>query len=265
MSDAQQTAATEQRPILELREIVRTFRQGEGALHILRGASLQIRPGEIVALIGPSGAGKSTLLHIAGLLERPDSGLVLLGGIDCVDLPDRDRTQMRRSELGFVYQAHNLLPEFNALENVAMPELIAGEKKQAAYAEATRLLSLLGLGDRLLHLPTELSGGEQQRVAIARALANRPRVLLADEPTGNLDPKTSKLVFDELIGLVRHEGLAALIATHNMDLAARMDRALVLHEGKLVEGRPAPAPNVAPDTPAADPQNSEDPPRAPFA
>jgi lipoprotein-releasing system ATP-binding protein len=232
MSDA------DMRPVLELRDITRSFRQGENALHILRGASLKIMPGEIVALIGPSGAGKSTLLHIAGLLERPDAGLVLLGGIDCVGLPDRDRTALRRSELGFVYQAHNLLPEFNALENVAMPELIAGEDKRAAQAEATRLLSLLGLGERLLHRPTELSGGEQQRVAIARALANRPRMLLADEPTGNLDPKTSKLVFDELIGLVKHEGLSALIATHNLDLAAKMDRALVLHEGQLVEGKP---------------------------
>jgi lipoprotein-releasing system ATP-binding protein len=228
-----------------------------------------VRPGEIVALIGPSGAGKSTLLHIAGLLERPDSGLVLLGGVDCVDLPDRERTYLRRAELGFVYQAHNLLPEFNALENVAMPELIAGAAKQDAFREATRLLTLLGLGERLLHRPTELSGGEQQRVAIARALANRPRVLLADEPTGNLDPKTSKLVFDELIGLVRHEGLAALIATHNLDLAAKMDRALVLHEGKLIEARPSSAKKPTPKTPAADPDASDeddlDPPRAPFA
>jgi len=254
----------EQRPILELRDITRSFREGEGALRILRGASLQIRPGEIVALIGPSGAGKSTLLHIAGLLERPDEGMVLLGGIDCVDLPDRERTYMRRAELGFVYQAHNLLPEFNALENVAMPELIAGTPKQDAFAEATRLLTLLGLGERLLHLPTELSGGEQQRVAIARALANHPRVLLADEPTGNLDPKTSKMVFDELIQLVRREGLAALIATHNLDLAAKMDRALVLHEGKLVEGRPAQA-KPAIKTPTADPDEDQDPPRAPFA
>lgn len=253
------------RPVLELRDITRSFREGEGALRILRGASLQIRPGEIVALIGPSGAGKSTLLHIAGLLERPDAGMVLMGGIDCVDLPDRDRTYLRRSELGFVYQAHNLLPEFNALENVAMPELIAGTPKQEAYAEATRLLTLLGLGERLLHRPTELSGGEQQRVAIARALANHPRVLLADEPTGNLDPKTSKLVFDELISLVRREGLAALIATHNLDLAAKMDRALVLHEGRLVEGRPKPQQSLTPKKDAADPEKPEDPPRAPYA
>lgn len=257
--------SVEQRPILELRDITRSFREGEGALRILRGASLQIRPGEIVALIGPSGAGKSTLLHIAGLLERPDEGMVLLGGIDCVDLPDRERTYMRRAELGFVYQAHNLLPEFNALENVAMPELIAGTPKQDAFAEATRLLTLLGLGERLLHLPTELSGGEQQRVAIARALANHPRVLLADEPTGNLDPKTSKLVFDELIQLVRREGLAALIATHNLDLAAKMDRALVLHEGKLVEGRPKPQQPLTPKKETADPEKPQDPPRAPYA
>ncbi len=228
-------------PILELREVVRSFEQGVGMLRILRGASLKVYPGEIIALIGPSGAGKSTLLHIAGLLEAPDAGLVILGGRDCVDLSDRERTRMRRAELGFVYQAHNLLPEFNALENVALPELIAGESKHDANAEAERLLNVLGLGERLTHRPAELSGGEQQRVAIARALANHPRVLLADEPTGNLDPKTARLVFDELIDLVRTENLAAIIATHNLDLAARMDRVLVLHEGKLVEGRPADA------------------------
>ena len=238
MSDAH----SDVRPILELREIVRSFKQGEAMLRILRGASLKVYPGEIIALIGPSGAGKSTLLHIAGLLEAPDAGLVILGGRDCVALSDRERTRMRRAELGFVYQAHNLLPEFNALENVALPELIAGKKKRDANKEAKRLLSLLGLGQRLTHRPAELSGGEQQRVAMARALANRPRVLLADEPTGNLDPKTAKLVFDELIELVRRENLAALIATHNLDLAAKMDRVVVLHEGKLVEGRPVGGP-----------------------
>ena len=257
MSDA---THDEQRPIIELRDIERTFHQGENSLRVLRGASLKVHPGEIVALIGPSGAGKSTLLHIAGLLEQPDDGMMLLGGIDCVDLPDRDRTNLRRSELGFVYQAHNLLPEFNAVENVALPELIAGKDRRTAYAEANRLLTLLGLGERLIHLPTELSGGEQQRVAIARALANKPRVLLADEPTGNLDPKTSKLVFDELIGLVRHEKLAAIIATHNLDLAAKMDRAVVLHEGKLVEGKP-----TQPQQPPPRESDESEPPRAPFA
>jgi len=226
-------------PILELKDITHSFGEGESELHILRGANLTIRPGEIVALIGPSGAGKSTLLHIAGLLETPTGGQVVLGGRPCEDLLDKDRTAMRRTKLGFVYQAHNLLPEFDALENVALPQQIAGRHRGDAEDEAMRLLSLLGLGDRLDHLPTELSGGEQQRVAIARALANKPGLLLADEPTGNLDPKTAKMVFDELIALVRKEKLAALIATHNMDLAAKMDRAIVLHEGKLVEGRPA--------------------------
>jgi len=262
MSDA--APKNENRPILELRDISRSFREGEGALNVLRGAGLEVRPGEIIALIGPSGAGKSTLLHIAGLLEKPDSGMVLLGGIDCVGLPDRERTSLRRAELGFVYQAHNLLPEFNALENVALPELIAGKDKREAYAEATRLLTLLGLGERLIHLPTELSGGEQQRVAIARALANKPRVLLADEPTGNLDPKTSKLVFDELIGLVRHENLAAIIATHNLDLAAKMDRALVLHEGKLVKGKPTQPAQALPRV-KSETDDEDEPPRAPFA
>ncbi len=228
-------------PILELREIVRSFGEGQSVLRILRGASLAIRPGEVVALIGPSGAGKSTLLHTAGLLESPDAGMVILGGRDCADLNDKERTEIRRNELGFVYQAHNLLPEFDALENVALPERIAGASKAEANAEAVRLLTMMGLGERLDHRPTELSGGEQQRVAIARALANKPRLLLADEPTGNLDPKTAKLVFDELIALVRRENLAALIATHNLDLAAKMDRAVVLHEGRLVEGRPTAA------------------------
>lgn len=249
-----------QPPILELRELSHSFRQGDAALHVLRGASLQVRPGEVVALIGPSGAGKSTLLHIAGLLERPASGLVVVGGQDCVDLGDKERTKIRRAELGFVYQAHNLLPEFSALENVMLPQRIAGVPKKDAAAEAERLLTMLGLGERLTHLPSELSGGEQQRVAIARGLANKPRLLLADEPTGNLDPKTAKLVFDELISLVRHENLAAVIATHNLDLAAKMDRAVVLHEGKLVDGRPAPAdmqqssPAPRPATPPSSPQ-----------
>ncbi len=248
-------------PILELRELSHSFTQGDVALHILRGASLTVRPGEVVALIGPSGAGKSTLLHIAGLLERPASGLVVVGGQDCVDLGDRERTKIRRAELGFVYQAHNLLPEFTALENVALPQRIAGVGKKPASEEATRLLSMLGLGARLKHLPSELSGGEQQRVAIARALANKPRLLLADEPTGNLDPKTAKLVFDELISLVRHENLAAVVATHNLDLATRMDRAVVLHEGKLVEagaqGAQPPQGVAAPHAPTAAPQSPQ--------
>jgi lipoprotein-releasing system ATP-binding protein len=194
-------------------------------------------PGELVALVGQSGTGKSSLLHMAGLLEAPSSGTVHIAGREASALPDAERTQLRRDTIGFVYQAHHLLPEFTALENVAMPLRIAGRSRAAAEAEAARLLTQLGLAQRLTHRPAQLSGGEQQRVAIARALANKPRLLLADEPTGNLDPRTSGGVFDALVELVRAEGLAALIATHNHELAAKMDRALIFENGRLVEGR----------------------------
>lgn len=223
-------------PLLELRNIARVFGNGPTELVVFRGLSLSVRPGELVALVGPSGAGKSSLLHIAGLLEAPSSGAVLFNGRDCAGIADAERTRIRREMLGFVYQYHHLLPEFSAVENVMMPQRIAGVPRAAAHAEAARLLALLGLGRRLDHWPGQLSGGEQQRVAIARALANKPRLLLADEPTGNLDPRTAQGVFEALTALVRNEGLAALVATHNLQLASRMDRALVLHEGRLIDG-----------------------------
>ena len=218
---------------LALSRVTRTYPEGEGELVVFRDVSLQIVPGELVALVGPSGAGKSSLLHMAGLLEAPTSGQVFIAGRAVGSLPDSERTRLRRDTIGFVYQAHHLLPEFTALENVVMPQLIAGRPRRAAEEEAKRLLSGLGLGERLTHRPAQLSGGEQQRVAVARALANGPRLLLADEPTGNLDPGTSGGVFDALVALVRAEGLAALIATHNRELAAKMDRALTLDKGRL--------------------------------
>jgi len=221
---------------LELRNIVRIFREGEGELEIFRDANAVLVPGEIVALVGPSGAGKSSLLHIAGLLEAPTSGEIVIGGVAVAGLSDGERTAIRRDTIGFVYQAHHLLPEFSALENVVIPQMIAGVSRKVAAVEAERLLTVMGLEGRLSHRPAQLSGGEQQRVAIARALANHPRILLADEPTGNLDPKTANGVFEALVELVRSEGVAALIATHNLQLAAKMDRALVLHEGKLIDG-----------------------------
>jgi lipoprotein-releasing system ATP-binding protein len=222
-------------PALELRNVVRTYRQAGALLPVLRGASLTLRAGEIVALVGPSGAGKSTLLHMAGLLERPDEGLILLGARDCGDMSDRERTAMRRAQLGFVYQFHHLLPEFSALENVMLPQMIAGVSRSAARARARELLALVGLAQRADHRPARLSGGEQQRVAIIRALANSPRVLLGDEPTGNLDIHTAEDVMAGLIDLVRRTGLAALVATHNLALAAAMDRILSLEEGVVVE------------------------------
>jgi len=223
-------------PALKLDAVERHFPQaGREALHVLTGADLAIRAGEIVALVAPSGAGKSTLLHVAGLLDRPDGGRVLIGGRDAGALAERDRTAIRRTEIGFVYQFHHLLPEFTAEENVALPQLAAGKSRAEASAEALRLLTLMGLAERADHRPAELSGGEQQRVAICRAVANAPRLLLADEPTGNLDPATSDRVFDALLALVRGEGLAALIATHNMDLAARMDRVVRLDAGRITE------------------------------
>ena len=222
--------------ILRLENITRHYKEGEGLLEVFSGLSLSIRAGEIVALVGPSGSGKSSLLHIAGLLEAPTSGEIIIEGTATSTLPDAERTAIRRDRMGFVYQAHHLLPEFDALENVVLPQMIAGRAKAEAAKEATRLLETLGLGQRLSHRPAQLSGGEQQRVAIARALANRPRLLLADEPTGNLDPKTSGGVFDALIAITRAQGLAALIATHNFELAGRMDRVLMLHQGRLIEG-----------------------------
>lgn len=220
---------------LVLAGINRSFREGEGKLDILIDANLALHPGELVALVAPSGAGKSTLLHIAGLLERPDSGEVYVGGRACGAMDDADRTRMRRTELGFVYQFHHLLPEFTALENLVIPQLIRGLDKREAEERGRQLLDYMRLGNRASHRPSELSGGEQQRVAIARAVANAPRILLADEPTGNLDPGTAGYVFDALVALVRASGLAALIATHNMELAGRMDRRITLRDQQIIE------------------------------
>jgi len=220
-------------PALQLRAVQRTYHQGGVDLHVLRGAELTVAPGEIVALVGPSGAGKSTFLHIAGLLERPDAGEVRFNGRDCGSLDDDRRTELRRSCLGFVYQFHHLLPDFSAAENVIIPQMIAGKSRSEARIRAVALLESLGLGARADHRPGQLSGGEQQRVAIARALANNPAVLLADEPTGNLDPNTSEEVFAQLVKLARDHGLAAIIATHNPALASRMDRTVRLEHGLL--------------------------------
>jgi lipoprotein-releasing system ATP-binding protein len=225
--------------VLQLENLERTFHQAGRAISVLKGASAALYPGEAVALVGPSGAGKSTLLHIAGLLETPDSGHVFINGRDCARMSDDERTRVRRAEMGFVYQFHQLLPEFSAIENVMIPQLIQGRSKSKAQARAAELLSGLGLAERLDHRPAELSGGEQQRTAIGRALANAPRLLLADEPTGNLDPYTSGHVFGELIALIEHTGVAALIATHNLELARRMHRVLRMDSGVLVEMHPS--------------------------
>jgi lipoprotein-releasing system ATP-binding protein len=219
---------------LELRGVLRTYRSGGGALPVLRGVDLLLRAGEIVALVAPSGAGKSTLLHLAGLLEKPDGGRVLVDGRDAGGLSDAQRTAVRRDSIGFVYQFHHLLAEFTALENVVLPQMIAGTPRRAAERRAAKLLAAFGLGERLKHPPGRLSGGEQQRVAIARALANAPKLLLADEPTGNLDVATASVVFEELLVNVRQHGVAALVATHNPDLAARMDRTVTLRDGVVV-------------------------------
>jgi lipoprotein-releasing system ATP-binding protein len=220
---------------LVLRDEHRTYTSEAGDLRVLRGVDLTLRAGEIVALIAPSGVGKSTLLHIAGLLDRPDRGAVLVEGKDAASLSDNARTAVRRDTIGYVYQFHHLLAEFTALENVALPQMIAGKRVRDAEKQAAVLLGAFGLGGRLQHLPGKLSGGEQQRVAIARALANKPRVLLADEPTGNLDVETAETVFAELTARVRDVGVAALIATHNPDLAGRMDRIVRILDGKIVE------------------------------
>ena len=220
---------------LVLHDVHRTYSTEAGELSVLRGIDLTLRAGEIVALVAPSGVGKSTLLHIAGLLDRPTHGNVLIEGKDAGNLPDNARTAIRRDTIGFVYQFHHLLAEFTALENVALPQMIAGRGRREAERRAASLLGVFGLGDRLQHLPGKLSGGEQQRVAIARALANQPKVLLADEPTGNLDVATAETVFAELTARVKDVGVAALIATHNPELAARMDRTVRIRDGKLFE------------------------------
>ena len=221
------------KPVLQTKGLKRSFTQGDVTIHVLRGVDLAVEPGEIVALLGPSGSGKSTLLQAVGLLEGGFEGSINLGGEEAASLDDDGRTRLRRELLGFVYQFHHLLPEFNAMENVLLPQLVLGLEPAPARERAEQLLTTLGLGQRLDHRPSKLSGGEQQRVAVARALANRPPLILADEPTGNLDEKTADTVFAEFIGLVRGEGSAALVATHNERLAARMDRVVRLHEGLL--------------------------------
>ena len=225
-------------PVLELIGIDRVYRTAAGELPVLKGTDLRLNAGELVGLVGPSGSGKSTLLHTAGLLERPEGGKVMLDGIDCLSLDDKGRTAIRRSKIGFVYQFHHLLPEFNAADNIAMPLMIAGVKKKAAREKADSLLEIMGLADRGHHQPGQMSGGEQQRVAIARALANDPRLVIADEPTGNLDPVTTERVFATLIKMVKNEGAAVLVATHNFALTQHMDRVLTLQDGKLVDYKP---------------------------
>ena len=217
--------------VLELKGVQRVYSQADSRLEVLKGVDLSISRGELVALVGPSGAGKSTLLHVAGLLEYPDGGDVTIAGSSCAGLPDDSRTALRRTQIGFIYQFHHLLPEFSALENVMIPRMVAGEGRRAARTKASELIEAVGLTSRATHRPAKLSGGEQQRVAIARALANAPSVLLADEPTGNLDGNTADTVFGLLEGLVRKTGLGALVATHNLDLARRMDRVLRLEDG----------------------------------
>jgi len=225
-------------PVLSVRGLTRTYVTGSGELTVLKGVDLDVAPGQLVGLIGPSGSGKSSLLHAAGLLERPTEGVVRIDGEEVGSLDERTRTRLRLFKIGFVYQFHHLLPEFDARDNVALPMRIAGVGEAQARARAAEILSALGLGQRLTHQPAQMSGGEQQRVAIARALANQPRLLLADEPTGNLDPATSQAVFDDLRARVKATGVAALIATHNMELAGHMDRVFALRDGHLEE-RPA--------------------------
>jgi lipoprotein-releasing system ATP-binding protein len=221
--------------VLSLRGLTRTYQLGDSTLAVLRGIDFDLYPGEIVGLIGPSGSGKSSLLHAAGLLEKPTGGQVFIRGRDCTNLWSGQRTRLRLGQIGFIYQFHHLLPEFSALDNVALPQMVAGVSKKKARAKAEDLLDHLGLGERIHHQPGQLSGGERQRVAIARALANDPRVILADEPTGNLDPTTSGQVFQSLYALARETGVAALIATHNLELTKYMDRVFALKDGVLVE------------------------------
>ena len=225
-------------PVLSVRNVTRTYDTATGGLTVLKGVDLDVMPGEVVGLIGPSGSGKSSLLHAAGLLERPTSGEIRIDGADVGGLDERARTHIRLASIGFVYQFHHLLAEFDARDNVALPLRIAGVGTAQARERAAHVLTALGLGERLTHQPAQMSGGEQQRVAVARALANRPRLLLADEPTGNLDPATSQTVFEALHRLVKETGVAALIATHNMELAGHMDRVFALKDGHLEE-RPA--------------------------
>ena len=221
--------------VLELRNIVREYKSQAGVLSVLSGADLVLNPGELVGLVGPSGSGKSTLLHTAGLLEQPEGGQVFLEGEDCLALNDAGRTRLRREKLGFVYQFHHLLPEFNARDNVAMPLMVGGMPRNKAREKADLILADMGLSERLTHQPGQMSGGEQQRVAIARALVNDPRLVIADEPTGNLDPATTERVFESLIRMARNEGAAVLVATHNMSLTQHMNRVLTLADGKLTD------------------------------
>jgi lipoprotein-releasing system ATP-binding protein len=233
--EASPSTSSEQRPLVFLHEVSRRFRQGDSTLDILKGAELAVWPGQTVALVAPSGAGKSTLLHLAGLLEHADGGEVYIDSVATAHMSDAARTRIRRADIGFVYQFHHLLPEFSAVENVMMPQMIRGLQRAEAQARAIELLSYLGLKERLTHRPAELSGGEQQRVAIARAVANAPRILLADEPTGNLDVRTAERVFATLDQLVRASGLAAVVATHNLDIAGKMDRRVTIRDGVVVE------------------------------
>ena len=230
-------------PVLSLKGVTRHYKSGDRELNVLRGVDLDLHPGEMTGLIGPSGSGKSTLLHVAGLLEQPDSGEVLFNGKDALKMSDRDRTVVRRLQIGFVYQFHHLLPELNAVDNVASPLMINGMSRSKARQRGAELLRQMGLNERDHHRPGQLSGGEQQRVAIARSLANKPKVLIADEPTGNLDPNTSRVVFQNLFDIARQEGVAVLVATHNVELTTFIDRVLTLHEGQL-----APAPKATGDS-----------------
>ncbi len=229
-------------PVLSLQSVRHAYKTAAGSLEVLKGANLDLHPGEIVGLVGPSGSGKSTLLHAAGLLERPDGGAVIMEGVDCLSLSDRQRTLIRRTRLGFVYQFHHLLPEFNARDNVAAPLFLAGVNRTKARAEAERLLGIMGLSERMTHQPAQLSGGEQQRVAIARALANSPRVLIADEPTGNLDPGTTERVFKQLFEIARAEQVAVLTATHNLALMDYMDRVVTIQDGLVTAYLPGGVP-----------------------
>ena len=238
MSDTEAAAGPDEDvPVVYLHDVSRRYKQGEVTLTILDGAKLALWPGQSVALVAPSGAGKSTLLHLAGLLEHADGGEIYLDGAPTSNLSDAVRTRIRRNSIGFVYQAHHLLPEFSAIENVMLPQMIRGLGRPEARKRSAELLSYLGLAERLTHRPAELSGGEQQRVAIARAVANIPRILLADEPTGNLDPRTSDHVFRALSQLIKQSGLTVILATHNMEIAARMDRRVTIRDGLIVELR----------------------------